>query len=105
MRNNLMAAAAFAALVIMPSLATAEDPVAGAVGGAAAGAVTGGAIGGPAGAAAGAAVGGTVGAAGAAQEQQRRQGDRVIIEDRAPSVSEKTCVEDANRKDCVETRR
>jgi hypothetical protein len=29
----------------------------------------------------------------------------VIIEERAPSVSEKTCVEDANRKDCVETRR
>jgi outer membrane lipoprotein SlyB len=104
MRNKLLAAAAFAALAVIPSLAAAEDPVAGAVGGAAAGAVTGGAIGGPAGAAAGAAVGGTVGAAGAAQEERRHQ-DRVIIEDRAPSVSEKTCVETPNRKDCVETQR
>jgi|SRR3954470_17696410 len=99
MRNMIMAAA-FAGLVIIPAVASAQDPAAGAVGGAAAGAVTGGVIGGPPGAAVGAAVGGTVGAA-----SQTPPRDRVIVEERAPSVSQKTCVEDGNRRDCVETRR
>jgi YMGG-like Gly-zipper len=99
MRNMVMAAA-FAGFVIIPAVAAAQDPAARAAGGAAAGAVTGGVVGGPPGAAVGAAVGATVGAA-----SQTRPRDRVIVEERALSVSQKTCVEDVNRKDCVETRR
>jgi hypothetical protein len=98
--RNIVMAAAFAGFVIIPALASAQDPAAGAAGGAAAGAATGAIVGGPPGAAAGAVVGGTVGAA-----SQTPHRDRVIVEERAPSVSHKTCVEDATRKDCVETRR
>ena len=98
--RNIVMAAAFAGLVIIPAVASAQDPAAGAAGGAAAGAATGAIVGGPPGAAAGAVVGGTVGAA-----SQTPPRDRVIVEERAPSVSQKTCVEDRNRKDCVETRR
>ena len=94
--RNIVMAAAFAGFVIIPALASAQDPAAGAAGGAATGAI----VGGPPGAAVGAAVGGTVGAA-----SQTPHRDRVIVEERAPSVSQKTCVEDHNRRDCVETRR
>ena len=102
MRNLVLVAATFAGLVVLPGAVSAQDPAAGAVGGAAAGAVTGGVIGGPPGAAVGAAVGGTVGAA--SQTPPQRQ-DRVIVEERAPSVVHKTCVEEPGRRDCVETRR
>jgi uncharacterized protein YcfJ len=103
MRKSLIATTAFVGLVVLPALASAQDPAAGAAGGAAAGAVTGGAVGGPAGAAVGAAVGGTVGAA--SQSGPQHHQDRVIIEDRAPAVIHKTCVEEPGRRDCVETRR
>ena len=103
MRNFLIKMATFGGLVVVPALASAQDPAAGAAGGAAAGAITGGAVGGPAGAAAGAAVGGTVGAA--SQSGPQRHQDRVIMEDRAPAVTHKTCVEEPGRRDCVETRR
>jgi|SRR5215510_3829835 len=96
-------AAAVVGLVLLPALASAQDPAARAAGGAAAGAVTGGAVGGPAGAAAGAAVGSTVGAV--SQSGPQHHQDRVIIEDRAPAVTHKTCVEEPGRRDCVETRR
>src|SRR5262245_65041840 len=98
--RNIVMAAAFVGFVIIPVVASAQDPAAGAAGGAAAGAVTGGAVGGPPGAAVGAAEGATVGAASRTPHR-----DRVIVEERAPSVSHKTCVEDRNRKDCVETHR
>ena len=101
MRKSLIAASAFAALVVFPNLATAQDPAAGAATGAAAGAVTGAVVGGPVGAAVGAGVGATVGAA--ASDPPR---DRVIIEERrAPAVTERTCVEGATSTQCVETRR
>jgi hypothetical protein len=98
MRNSLIATAAFVGLVVLPALASAQDPAAGA-----AGAVTAGAVAGSPGAAAGAAAGATVGAA--SQSGPQRHQDRVIIEDRAPAVTHKTCVEEPGRRDCVETRR
>jgi len=100
MRNFVIAAAAFVGLVVLPVLASAQDPAAGNASGATAGAVTGGAVAGPPGAAAGAAVGGTVGAA--TQSGPQHHQDRVIIEDRAPAVTHKTCVEEPGRRDCVE---
>jgi hypothetical protein len=102
MRNFLIAAAAFAG-VVLSAQAPAQDPAAGAAVGAAAGTGTGGAVAEPPGAAVGAAVGGTVGAASQAGPQHHQ--DRVIIEDRAPAVTHKTCVEEPGRRDCVETRR
>jgi hypothetical protein len=103
MRNSLFATAAFVGLVVLPALASAEDAATGAAGGAAVGGVPGGAVAGPPGAAVGAAVGGTVGAA--SQAGPKHHQDRVIIEDRAPAVIHKTCVEEPGRRDCVETRR
>jgi hypothetical protein len=103
MRNFLIAAGALVGLVVLSAPAPAQDPAAGAAGGAAAGAVTGGAVAGPPGAAVGAAASGTVGAA--SQSGPQRHQDRVIIEDRAPAVTHKTCVEEPGRRDCVETRR
>ena len=101
MRKSLIAAAAIAALMMIPSAAGAQDPAAGAAAGAATGAVTGAVVGGPVGAAVGAGVGATVGAA--ASDPPR---DRVIVEERAaPSVTERTCVEGATSTQCVETRR
>ena len=101
MHKSLIAATAFAVLVLIPSAAGAQDPAAGAAAGATAGAVTGAVVGGPVGAAVGAGVGATVGAA--ANDRPR---DRVIVEERtAPSVTERTCVEGATSTQCVETRR
>jgi hypothetical protein len=100
MRAIIIAAAAFAGIAILPNLAMAQDPAAGAVGGAAAGAITGGIVGGPPGAAVGAAVGGTVGAA--SQSQPRRD---VIIEDNRAPTTTQTCVHQPGRTDCVEERR
>lgn len=102
MRTIIIAAAAFAGVAILPNIAAAQDPAAGAVGGAAAGAITGGIVGGPPGAAVGAVIGGTVGAASQSQPRERRE---VIIEDRAPATTQQTCVHQPGRTDCVETRR
>jgi hypothetical protein len=99
MRNLLIAAVAFAGVVVLPAQAPAQDPAAGAAGRAA----IGGAVAGPPGVALGATVGGTVGTASQAGPQHHQ--DRVIIEDRAPAVTHKTCVEEPGRRDCVETRR
>ncbi len=88
------------AMVVIPTVAFAQDPAAGAVSGAAAGAVTGAVVGGPVGAAVGAGIGGTVGAA--ANDGQR---DRVIIQEQSPTVTERTCVEGATSTQCVERRR
>jgi hypothetical protein len=48
-------------------------------------------------------VGGTVGAA--AGDANDRGGERVIVEERAPAVTERTCVEGASSTECVERRR
>ena len=70
-------------------------------GGAAAGAAAGSLIG-PIGAAVGAGVGAGVGAA----ATNDGRSDRVTIEEhRAPSVTERTCVEGPNGTKCVETKR
>src|SRR4051794_40436471 len=100
MRKSLLAATAVAAVLMIPSSAGAQDPAAGAAAGATTGAVTGGVVGGPVGAAVGAGVGATVGAA--ASDPPR---DRVIVEERTPSVTERTCVEGSTSTQCVETRR
>ena len=101
MRAIIVAAAAFAGIAILPNLAMAQDPAAGAVGGAATGAIAGGLIGGPPGAAVGAAVGGTVGAASQSQPRERE----VIIEKDSPPTTTQTCVHQPGRTDCVEERR
>jgi len=101
MRGSLIVAAAFAALLALPVAGRAQDPATDAASGAAAGAVTGGAIGGPPGAAVGDAVGGTIGAA---SQSGPRHPDRLIVEERAPAVLQKTCVEEPGRRDCIETR-
>jgi hypothetical protein len=100
MRKSLIAAAALAAVLMIPSAAGAQDPASGAAAGATTGAVTGAVVGGPVGAAVGAGVGATVGAA--ANDPPR---DRVIVEERAPSVTERTCVQGSTSTQCVETRR
>lgn len=89
-----------AAIVVLPTFAFAQDAAAGAAGGAVVGGVTGAVVGGPVGAAVGAGVGATVGAG---TTDTRR--DRVIVEERAPTVTERTCVEGRNTTECVETRR
>lgn len=104
MRKSLIAATTFAALMVLPNLARAQDAAAGAATGATAGAITGAVVGGPVGAAVGAGVGGTVGAAAGDANQRNREG--VIIEERrAPAVTERTCVEGATSTKCVETQR
>jgi outer membrane lipoprotein SlyB len=107
MRKSLIAATAFAALLMIPTAAGAQEAAAGAATGATAGAITGAVVGGPVGAAVGAGVGATVGAAAgdAAERERERSQERVIIEERAPSVTERTCVEGASGTQCVETRR
>ena len=71
MRKTLFALAAVAALATMPTGASAQNAVGGAIVGAGAGAVIGGAVGGGRGAAAGAVVGGVTGAAIGAQADGR----------------------------------
>ena len=101
MKKTLMAAA-LAAMVIVPNIASADPNAAGnAAGGAAIGAGTGFLIGGPIGAAIGAGVGGTVGAGTAPTTRE------VIVETpaRAP-VSERSCVRDSmGNVVCQEIRR
>lgn len=88
-----------AAIVVLPTVAFAQDAAAGAAGGAVVGGVTGAIVGGPVGAAVGAGVGATVGAG---TTDTRRE---VIVEERAPAVTQRTCVEGRNTTECVETRR
>jgi outer membrane lipoprotein SlyB len=101
MRKTLMTAA-IAALIAIPTLASADDrAAAGAATGAAVGGVTGAIVGGPVGAAVGAGIGGTVGAGTAAD--QRRD---VIIEHRNAPVTERNCVRDSmGQTVCREIRR
>ena len=104
MRKTLMVAAAIAALVSVPNLASADPNAAGgAAAGAAIGAGTGFIVGGPVGAAVGAGVGGTVGAATSTPPVR----EEVIIERPAPpAVSERSCVRDsAGNVVCQEIRR
>jgi uncharacterized protein YcfJ len=103
MRKTLMAAAAFAALVVVPNMASADPNAAGnAAAGAAVGAGAGFLIGGPIGAAVGAGVGGTVGAGTAPNTRE----EVVIERDRRPSVRERDCTRDsAGNVACTEIRR
>jgi hypothetical protein len=107
MRKIIIAAVSLAALAGLPIVASAQETVTGAAGGAAAGAV----VGGPVGAVVGGVIGGTVGAA---SEQSRRDAEgRVIVEEQAPpvvveqapTVRERTCVDDGVSKTCTETTR
>ena len=104
MRKSVLAATAFAAIAILPKLASAQEAAAGAATGATAGAITGAVVGGPVGAVVGGAVGGTMGAA-AGDASERAREDRVIVEERRAPVTERTCVEGATSTQCVETRR
>jgi len=90
MKKTLIAATALAALIALPTIASADPQSAGdAATGAAVGAGTGFLIGGPVGAAVGAGVGGTVGAAASPPRE------KVIIDGRGPPVRERSCVRDA----------
>src|SRR5690349_5576318 len=91
MCRMLLAGVAGVALLTVPTIVLAQDPATGAATGAAIGAGVGAVVGGPVGAAIGAGVGGTVGA-GAADAERARVEDRVIVEERAPAVRERTCV-------------
>jgi hypothetical protein len=102
MRKNLLIATAFAAILTLPVVASAQETMTGAAGGAVAGAV----VGGPVGAVVGGAIGGTVGAA--AESERRDAQGRVIVEERAvvaPPVSERTCVDNGVTKTCTEVHR
>jgi hypothetical protein len=99
MRKTLLTATAFAGLLLAPTLAPAQETMTGAAGGAVAGAV----VGGPVGAVVGGVVGGTIGA-GAEAERRDAEG-RIIVEERAPAVRERTCVDDGVNKTCSEVRR
>jgi hypothetical protein len=103
MRKSILAVAAVAGLLGLPTLASAQEGVAaGAATGAAAGAIVGGPV--------GAAVGGVAGAAtGAAAESAARPPEAVIVT-QPPSTgtvtSERTCTTDgAGNRTCTEIRR
>jgi uncharacterized protein YcfJ len=105
MRNVLIAAAAAATMFVLPQIANAQNAVEGAATGAVVGAGVGAVVGGPVGAAVGAGVGGTVGA-GAGDTNRRQPDGTVIIEQRAPAVTERTCVTNAaGTTVCEEVRR
>ena len=104
MRKTLMAAAAIAALIVMPNMASADPESAGnAAAGAAVGAGAGFLIGGPIGAAVGAGVGGTVGAGSAPRTRE----EVVIERERRPArTRERDCVRDSfGNVSCTEIRR
>ena len=103
MRKTLLAAAAVAALIAVPGIASADPDSAGnAAAGAAVGAGVGFAVGGPVGAAVGAGVGGTVGAG----STPPRAREEVIVHERAPAVRERNCVRDSfGNVSCTEIRR
>jgi uncharacterized membrane protein len=95
MRNGIIAAALFASLLTLPTLARADDTTTGIVGGA----VTGAIVGGPVGAVVGGVIGGTVGATSDENRREDRRQDR--MEGQGPS-SDTTCVRDRNgNEDCV----
>jgi hypothetical protein len=102
MRKSWIAAAAIAALVVMPNMASADpNAAANTAAGAAVGAGAGFLIGGPIGAAVGAGVGGTVGAGTAPQTRE----EVVIEHDRRPT-RERDCVRDSlGNVSCTEVRR
>lgn len=90
------------AVLAVPSIASAGDATGGAVAGAGVGAATGFVVGGPVGAAVGAGVGGVAGAS--AGENSHR--DRVIVEERAPAVTERNCARDSyGNETCTTIRR
>ena len=94
MRKALLAAAAVAALIAVPGIASADPDSAG-------NAAAGAAVGGPVGAAVGAGVGGTVGAG-----STPRTREEVIVHERGPSVRERNCVRDSfGNVSCTEIRR
>jgi hypothetical protein len=105
MGKSILAVAAVAGLLTVPSFVSAQEGVAaGAATGAAAGAIVGGPV--------GAAVGGVAGAAtGAAAESAARPPDTVVVQP-APAIttgtvtSERTCTTDAaGNRVCTEVRR
>jgi hypothetical protein len=105
MKRTMIAAAAIAALVSFPNLASADPNAAagGAMTGAAIGAGTGFIVGGPIGAAVGAGIGGTVGAGAGASASAPQE---VIIEQPRPMVRERSCVRDSRGNVlCEEIRR
>ena len=92
-------------VVVMPQIASAQTATEGAATGAVVGGVTGAVVGGPVGAAVGAGIGATVGA-GAGDTNRRHTEERVIIEQRNPSVRERNCVTNAaGTTVCEEVRR
>jgi hypothetical protein len=92
MRHGLITFATAGVLLAMPSLVLASDQ--GAAAGATAGAVTGAVVGGPVGAAVGAGVGAIAGGA-ASGPNTATTGSATVIEQRAPTTREQTCVSDA----------
>ena len=96
MRKTLLAATAFAGLLIVPTLASAQETMTGAAGGAVAGAV----VGGPVGAVVGGAVGATVGAG--AEANRRDAEGRIIVEERGPAVRQRTCVDNGVTTTCTD---
>jgi uncharacterized protein YcfJ len=94
MRKFLSLGAALAALCVMPSIASAQDPAAGAASGALTGAAVGAVVGGPIGAVVGAGVGGTVGAAATDAPRGPVVEERVYVAP-APATRERNCVRDA----------
>ena len=101
--KKLALLAAAGALLALPSIANAEDAAAGAAVGAGTGAATGFVVGGPVGAAVGAGVGGVVGANAAEKSHPR---ERVIVEERAPVTTDRTCVRDSfGNEQCTVIRR
>ena len=98
MRNSLMAAALFASLLAVPTVANADDTTTGIVGGAVAGAV----VGGPVGAVVGGAVGGTVGAASDENRREQRREERSMDSPVPPSSDTTTCRTDtAGNQECT----
>lgn len=105
MRTTLIATAALGMLALSSQVSNAQNPATGAATGAAAGAAAGAATGGAAGAAVGAGVGAATGAAVGATGGTTTTRDRVIVEERSPSVTERRCVESTTSSVCEETRR
>jgi hypothetical protein len=98
MRNGIIAAALFASLLALPTIASADDTTTGIVGGA----VTGAVVGGPVGAVVGGAIGGTVGAASDQNHRDDRRQDRIDETQPPSNGGSTTCVEGRNGdQDCT----
>jgi hypothetical protein len=101
MRKSCINIALLGAVLVLPSIALAQDPVGGAAAGAAGGAAAGAAVGGPAGAAVGAGVGAAAGAGAGVAGPPR---EHVYVAP-GPEVSDRTCVTDgAGNRSCTEVR-